>query len=387
MTDDALTSVRAHRLIREVRLQRESDALVTDLPDDAECVDCPPVVAASPNDIIIHGPATLLGEPTGDGRAIRKGALTWDLVNSSVPIIWDREDGDHTGMVLGRVDAFLDEGSALMTEARLFDSDDPEAIAAVARVVELITEGAIGWSVALDDEEVLATFREPVVTETEGVTTVRFRADDDMFETVSARVRHLALVDTPAFPSARPALGPLPVNAAATLLATYKADHFEKWDSIDPVPFQVTPDGRVFGHAAGDGCYRNGSKAKCDTYKADPDKAMRNFHTGTVTLDTGNAIRVGSLTCAGLHASVSMSHAEQRQHHENSSTVWAKVVAWNDRRGRLCVSGSVVPGLDPAFLAQVAGLPLSVELWPVPGVPGLTMVGCHSVVTPGWVVA
>ena len=111
---------------------------------------------------------------------------------------------------------------------------------------------------------------------------------------------------------------------------------------------------------------------------------MVNFHTGTVTLDNGNVIRAGNLTCAGLHASVSMSHAQQRRHHEDSTTVWAKVVAWNDRKGRLCVSGSLVPGLDPTFTAQVAGLPISPELWPVPGVRGLTLVGAHSVITPAW---
>ena len=111
---------------------------------------------------------------------------------------------------------------------------------------------------------------------------------------------------------------------------------------------------------------------------------MRNFHTGTVSLDDGSVIRVGSLTAAGLHASPMGSVADQRRHHEDSTTVWAKVRAWNDRFGRLCISGSVVPGLDPNFVAQVSRLPVSVELWPVPGVSGRTMVGAHTVVTPAW---
>lgn len=385
MTQDALARYRASKLIRDVRLQREAEAAEVDLPEE-DCEDCPPpVTAASPNDILISGVAVPYDTPTGDGRGVQAGALTWDLEEEGVPIIWDREDGDHSGMVLGRVDSFMDDGGAVLAEARLFDTEDPIAQAAVARVEELIAEGALGWSVMLDDEEVVATYKEPEVTEaTDGTVTVRYKTSDQMQWTVAARIRHLALVDTPAWPSARPVLGPLPVNASVALMSTYPALHFDKWDSVDPVPLQVTADGRVFGHAAGDGCYRNGSKAKCDRYSKDPDPAMRNFHTGTVTLDNGNAIRAGSLTCDSLHASISMSHNQQRQHHENTSTVWARVVAWNDKRGRLCISGSVVPGLDPEFLGRVAGLPLSVETWPVPGITGLTLVAAHTVVTPAW---
>lgn len=382
MSEDALTRYRAQRLIAEVRAAQEPPTVEPEPCDD--CEDDAPVTAASPNDQLIHGVTVPFDLPTGDGRKVRAGVLTWDLEGSGVPIIWDREDGDHSGMILGRVDRFVDDGGAILSEARLFATEDPEAAAAVARVIELIGEGAIGWSVMIDDEEVVATFREPEVVDVDGVTQVRFRADDQMFETVSGRIRHLALVDTAAWPTARPALGPLPVNASVAALATYQARHFDKWESDDLVPLQVTADGRVFGHAAGAGCGRDGRKGTCDTYKADPDPAMRNFHTGTATLDNGAVIRVGALTCAGLHADIRMSHQEQRQHHENSTTVWAKVVAWNDAKGRLCVSGAVVPGLDSTLVAQVAGLPISPELWPVRGVKGLTMCGMHSVITPLW---
>lgn len=383
MSEDALTRYRAQRLIAQVKASHEVPEPET--VDPEPCDDCPdPITAASPDDIIIHGVAVPYGIPTGDGRKVREGSLTWDLDTEGVTIIWDRQDGDHTGMILGRVDIFMDGGGEILSQARLFDSDDPEVKAAVARVVELIEENAIGWSVMIDDEEVVATFREPEVVEVDGVTQVRFRSDDQMFETVSGRIRHLALVDTPAFPGARPSMGPLPVNASVAALATYQARHFDRWESDELVPLQVTPDGRVFGHAAGAGCGRDGRKGTCDTYKADPDPEMRNFHTGTATLDNGAVIRVGALTCAGLHADIRMSHQEQRQHHENSTTVWAKVVAWNDAKGRLCVSGAVVPGLDPTLVAQVAGLPISPELWPVRGVKGLTMCGMHSVITPLW---
>lgn len=373
-----LERFRAHRLIAAFKAQRAEPCL--ECEDDA--------VTAAIRDVEIHGLAVPYDIPTGDGRMVAGGAVSWDLELEGVPIIWDRADGDHTGMVLGRIDKLrADDAGVWVESARLFGTSDAEASAAVDRVLELIEENAIGWSVMLDDETTVSTFREAKMTENEdGSVTVTSSRSDMQHTVTSGRIRHLAIVDTPAFPGARPVLGPAPVNAAAAAISTYSAEHFEHWTSDKLVPLQVTADGRVWGHAAGDGCYR-GDNRVCRKYAADPDPKMRNFHTGTVGLDNGNVIRVGALTAANLHADARGSANDQRRHHEDSSTVWAKAVAWNDHKGRLCVAGSVVPGLPSELLDQVAGLPLSVELWPVPGVSGLTLVGAHSVITPAWPVA
>lgn len=375
--NDTLGRFRAHRLVAAFKARREP------------CLECEEdAVTAAVNDVEIHGLAVPYDQPTGDGRMIASGSLVWDLEEEGVPIIWDRAEGDHTGAVVGRIDALRADDSGVWVEsARLFGTSDAESGAAVDRIVELIRENAVGWSVMLDDETTVSTFREAKMTENEdGSVTVTSSRSDMLHTITSGRLRHLAIVDTPAFPGARPVLGPAPVNAAVAAVSTYPAAHFEKWDSEKLVPLQVSPDGRVWGHAAGDGCYRGDSKV-CRKYTPDPDAKMRNFHTGTVGLDNGSVIRVGALTAASLHADARGSLHEQRRHHEDSSTVWAKVIAWNDHKGRLCVSGSVVPGLSAEFLDQVAGLPLSVELWPVPGVPGLTLVGAHTVITPAWPVA
>lgn len=352
----------------------------------AQCTECDdPVTAALGEDIELHGLAMPYGLATGDGRMTRPGALTWNLTESSVPLIWDRYDGDHSAMIVGKVDALRADDSGLYVErARLLGTDDPEAGAAVARVAELIEAGALGWSVNLDDVDSETTYRESVMVENgDGSVTVRSSTSDVMTVITAGQLRHIALVDTPAFPGARPILGPMPVNAAAAMVATYPAEHFERWHSDSWVPLTVDPDGRVWGHGAGGGCFRGNSKV-CQTYSADPDPKMKNFHTGTATLSNGSVIRVGALTAAALHADALGPVEAQRRHHEDSSTVWAKVVAWDDERGRLCVSGSVVPGLSETFMAQVAGLPISVEKWPVPGVSGLTLVGAHTVNTPAW---
>lgn len=381
-----------NELIRRMQAERvfasfraEQAAPCDDCPDDEQ----PTTAAVVREDVALHGLAVPYDVPTGDGRMVRGGALSWDLDEEGIPILWDREDGDHTGMVVGRVDAlYADKAGVHVEAARLFATEDPEAAAAVSRIVELIENNAIGWSVLLDGEEAESVYREPEVIERDGEIVARFKPGDSLYTVISARVRHLALVDTPAFPGARPILGPAEALAAAARGHVFPGSHFERWESREPTPLQVTADGRVWGHAAGDGCFRTGSAdGTCRKYSADPDPKMRNFHTGTATLDNGEVIRAGVLTCANLHADTRMSHSQQREHHENSSTVWAKVIAWNDSRGRLCVSGSVVPGLDEKTLAQVSGLPVSIEAWPVPGVSGLTLVGAHTVNAPAWPVA
>lgn len=45
------------------------------------------------------GVITIEGQPTGDGRLIELGALEWDA--GPWPVIWDREDSDHSGMTVG----------------------------------------------------------------------------------------------------------------------------------------------------------------------------------------------------------------------------------------------------------------------------------------------
>lgn len=350
------------------------------------CSDEVPVTAAAAKDVPFYGYATLYDVRDGGGRLIEGGSLTWDLDTEGVPILWDRDDGDHSGMVLGRLDTIVNDSTGPFVTGRLFGTDDPAAAAAVARVAELIAENAIGWSIMLDDESITLTIRDPDITQQpDGATVVKIDPSMELLNVTSGRLRHLAIVDTPAFPGARPVLGQPPVAAAAGVGFVFPASHFEKWpESREAVPLQTTPDGRFWGHAAGDGCYRDGNTTRCEKYSRDADPEMRNFHTSTATLDTGEVIRVGVLTAGSLHAPVTTDIGGQRAYHENSSTIYAKVRAWEDSRGRLCISGSMIPGLDPSFAAQVAGLGLSVEKWPAHGVRGLTLAGAHAVPAQAW---
>lgn len=181
-----------------------------------------------------------------------------------------------------------------------------------------------------------------------------------------------------------------PVTAAATMVrnaVVYPAEHFQRWDADgkEQTPLTFTEDGRVMGHVAGVGCYRNGNMTQCKRYQPDPDPKLRNFHTWTTTLDDGSVVRTGALTAGALHADVRLPLEAARAYHENTSTVVARVVAWEDARGRLAVSGSLVPGLPDTVIGQVAGAPVSVEQWPTMETNGRnTLTAAHLVVTPAW---
>lgn len=185
-----------------------------------------------------------------------------------------------------------------------------------------------------------------------------------------------------------------PISAAATAVrnaVVWPADHFERWTSATYQPLTVRPDGRITGHLAGDGCFRNGDQRVCVKYKRDADPTLASFHTWTTTLDDGRVIRTGALTAGGPHAPVAAATkqgwtaADIRRFHEDTSTVFARVVAWEDSKGRLAVSGSMIPDLDPSFVRKAAGAPVSVEKMPIHETGWRnTLVGAHMVVAPAW---
>jgi hypothetical protein len=183
-----------------------------------------------------------------------------------------------------------------------------------------------------------------------------------------------------------------PIAAAATTIAkavVYPAEHFEKWDSRskDMQPLTFHPDGRITGHIAGSGCFRNGDMTRCERYQPDPDPKLSNFHSWTTTLDDGKVIRTGVLTASSKHADLyaGMTASDVRRIHEDTSTVVARVRAWEDGNGRLAVAGSIVPTIDPGVLSQAAGAPVSIEQIPTFETGGRnTLVSAHMVVHPAW---
>ena len=81
----------------------------------------------------VEGPVTFEGIYTGDVRTLRYGSLQWDDELLPIPIIWDPENNDHDGVVVGYVNA-LERVDGMTTAVRpdAVTEDDVEAVVAAA---------------------------------------------------------------------------------------------------------------------------------------------------------------------------------------------------------------------------------------------------------------
>ena len=81
----------------------------------------------------VEGPVTFEGIYTGDVRTLKYGSLQWDDELLPIPIIWDPEDNDHDGFVVGSVTS-LERVDNMTTAVRpdAVKGEDVEAVTAAA---------------------------------------------------------------------------------------------------------------------------------------------------------------------------------------------------------------------------------------------------------------
>lgn len=81
----------------------------------------------------VEGPVTFEGVYTGDVRTLKYGSLTWDEDLLPIPIIWDPENNDHDGVVVGYVSE-LERVDGMTTAVRpeAVSGDDVDAVVAAA---------------------------------------------------------------------------------------------------------------------------------------------------------------------------------------------------------------------------------------------------------------
>jgi hypothetical protein len=470
------------------------------------------------------------GAPTGDGRMIDVGALHWD--QGPWPVIWDREDGDHSGIVVGSVNRiWRDEnpdGTALIrAEGSWSDSEDPEARADVQRAAELVDEGAVGVSIALDSETVeirqrlqpVSGWVEPSFSvigdaslpvadrdrpwsgaaarnrvfdlytsesgevDTEGLaraflwrdpdadpttraayslgfadvingslrmvprgvaataggrgvdaltgvsdadkaaiktricglystlqetfedwadcpfsedmaTIARIAHDDQLAVVTDGRVRHLAIVDTPAFADARIGLVAVALVASAGGSDVFSNPGFGSHGRTDPrlvrqeperpgeavawgAPLTVTDEGHIYGHALLWGRCHAGFRNRCVMPPRDGDYSR--FLHG----EAEPGIRTGVLTVGTTHARLEASATESMDHYSNTGRAVADVVVGEDQHG-LWVSGRLRPNVSERDLADLRGSSLSGDWRPANG--KYRLCGLLAVSLPGYLV-
>lgn len=302
--------------------------------------------------IPVVGPIVTEGEYTGDGRRFMPNSLYWD--DGRIPIIFDREEGDHSGATVGYIETQWRDGADIRGQGYLSASDDPTTVALVNRAAELLDEGAVGVSVGVDSPRGHADIDLTAWDEVEGEDgnlRIPINYDDVTLTFTSARIRHLAIVDTPAFAGAH--LTRLPQTGALVAAASMSKD----WMFDDPKFGVPGVDDRLkydpgngkwscpptirgdhyFGHVAPWGVCLRGQPGRCVT---PPDANLEAFMRHYAGAAGGR--RTGVVQVAGSHADIGVGVMAAQKHYDNTGVAAADVRVGRDAYG-VWFSGMIRP--------------------------------------------
>uniref|UniRef100_A0AAU7J7I8 Capsid maturation protease n=2 Tax=unclassified bacterial viruses TaxID=12333 RepID=A0AAU7J7I8_9VIRU len=363
---------------------------------------------------------------TGDGRMIAANALTWDFSVETPNLRFVTEDvGAHDGAVtVGKVLGIERRSGGAIWAYGDFDMADEEGRKAYRQVKE---ERQNGVSMDMDDvsfevriagelydemQDMMAAFMEeegeepaePSEPERDAdgrVVVAKINSDDEVMVTTSGRIRALTIVSVPAFASARIGIPEgdaesddtdenenvvQSTNAAALVAAAAPvsppASWFEKPSLNGPTPLTITPEGRVYGHAAlwGSCHLSHTAGGKCVTPPNSP-SGYAWFHTGALETQEGDLVAVGHLTMGTGHAADTLTAAETAAHYDNTGRVAADVRMYEDQWG-MVFSGGLRPGLTPEQVREFRAAPISGDWRRVGG--ALEFVAGLSVNVPGF---
>jgi hypothetical protein len=333
----------------------------------------------------VEGIIAVEGTPSGDGRMLANDSVEWDDAVLPVPLIWDRQEGDHSGMTVGAIAEVWRDGSEIWGRGWLSASEDPDTQAAVVRVKELFAEGAVGNSVALDHVDVELRVKKSAITGEGGpdlpedpndleedengyATLGRMMADDALEVTTRGRLRHVAIVDTAALTGEAAskvklrlvnpdedeiievaASGSLRIVEFETDVEAFEDPQFGAFGVDDRVLFDphtnrysvpptVTDDGRVFGHIAPWGICVRGRPDRCIT---PPHADLDGFMRGRAPLAGGK--RTGTIVVGGSHSAVRIGAEAATAHYDKTGRAVADVRVGLDAYG-IWFAGRLRPG-------------------------------------------
>ncbi|QDP43560.1 capsid maturation protease [Microbacterium phage Tyrumbra] len=360
---------------------------------------------------------------TGDGRMIASNALTWDFSVETPNLRFVTEDvGAHDGAVtVGKVlgierrdggaiwahgdfDMASEEGREayrqVLQDRQNGVSMDMDDVSFEIRVAgELYDEMQDMMATLFDEDAEPAEQEEPERDEEGRVTVAEMHSDDEVMVTTSGRIRALTIVAVPAFAGARIGIATGEPNdsedddapakqtdemslVAAAAPVAPPAEWFDKPNFSGPTPLTITPEGRVFGHAALWGtCHLSHTAGgKCVSPPNSPSNYAW-FHTGALETAEGDILSVGHLTMGTGHASDTLSAAETAAHYDNTGRVAADVRMYEDKWG-MAFAGGLRPGLTPEQVREFRAAPISGDWRRVGG--ALEFVAGLSVNVPGF---
>jgi hypothetical protein len=378
-----------------------------------------------------EGVLAIEGVPTGDGRMIDRGALTWEA--GPWPLHFDLDGNSHfTGVVVGDVTEVWRSGNTIRGRGTLHtDSVEPEVARFAMRVAELSENPAgslAGLSVMFDSEDVevrvkadlMRAYVDPFdeeVAEPEPdadgrVAIASWKAGDELWVFTAGRLREVSVAPVQAIVGSelhmsRKAVAAAtwargagivsrPVNpvAAAAFDAAFSDPRFGTDSDTDPrlvfqrrrrpeesdgfgCPFTVEDDGRVYGHFALHG--RCHSAYSSCLVPPDSGGDFSEFLTGEAV----RGVRTGPIILGTTHSVNPDGTVKDYDHLANTGQAVADVIVGRDSHG-FWVSGRVRPGITPAQLAALKGSALSGE-W-LPYGSQLKLRGILAVNSPGYLI-
>jgi hypothetical protein len=378
-----------------------ADDEVTAAPD--EDPEAAPMASTSTWDW--EGVLTVEGLPSGDGRMIKLGCLTYrDL---PVPLMLQTVTAQgHSGAVIcGSIheiervehDGFADivgrgmfdsgengtEARRLLSEgtmrgvsvdidkamAELVDPDTGEAVSMEdamfgAPVVEMLVEGRIMGATLTP----FPAFQEAYITVSDAGTddalvaagavgdvwTAGVRITDDSF-TVGGRIAPAALVASGGvvipFPAAPPVSPPV--------------DWFSLREMTEPEPFTVHADGRCYGLIARWGSCHIGFRDRCVNVPRG-DGRYSKFRNKRVLCEQGEFVWTGPIFADTVHPDLRAKASDAMAHYAHTGTAIADVTLYDNEWG-IVAAGAVRPDATPQQIRGLRGSDVSPDWRPIDG--------------------
>lgn len=291
-------------------------------------------------------------EPTGDGRILAEGSLTWR--ETPLPLyvqLSQPAEGGHAESVLaGRIDTIWKDGLTVYAEGVF----DPVLGAEAAR---LVSEGTLR-GVSIDPVPTVIDIKvgdAPEMDEETGTARVEIGDDDTTF--VAAEIRGATVTPMQAIESAiielvtaEPEIVDDAVVASISPPMSPPLDWFAFPEDIGPnVALTVDNDGRIYGRIANFGTchlgFAGGDFSDCVMApRSAKDYAF--FHLGELVADDDERVAVGTITIGTDHASLNMSRTQTVQHYSDTGLAAAYVRAYDDEHG-IVVAGTLAAGIKP----------------------------------------
>jgi 2'-5' RNA ligase len=187
--------------------------------------------------------------------------------------------------------------------------------------------------------------------------------DDELqavYDHVAAHIRD-ADMEPPAFSVVEPECDhstPETMTACGCLNGAPPREHFENPRFSGPTGLTVTPDGRVYGHAALWGTCHTGFSGVCRT--APREGVHEYFLLGETLCADGSAVATGTITLGTGHAATdgSIQAYDVIRHYDNTGSAVADIATGEDEFG-IWFSGSIRENVSPVKLRSLRGSKLS----------------------------